>query len=232
MTPVEFDAFAQHYRTLHAANIKMSGEEPEFFARYKIDDLAAMVRKDGRRVTRILDFGAGIGNSIPHWQALFPEAVVVCLDVSGNSLDVSRMRFPDARVSRVRMAGDRLPFEDGSFDLVFSACVFHHIDVSEHVAWFSELNRVAQVSAMLAIYEHNPLNPLTVSAVRSCPFDVNARLIGAGDLAGRIAAGGWSGPRTLYRLFFPRFLANLRPLEKFMTRIPFGAQYVIRAVKA
>jgi hypothetical protein len=37
----EFDKFAAEYRSLHAASIKASGESPEYFAEYKIVDVAA-----------------------------------------------------------------------------------------------------------------------------------------------------------------------------------------------
>jgi hypothetical protein len=37
----EFDKFADEYHSLHAANIAISGEGPEYFAEYKIKDIAA-----------------------------------------------------------------------------------------------------------------------------------------------------------------------------------------------
>ena len=36
----EFDKFADEYRAIHAHNIRLSGEAPEFFAEYKVRDLA------------------------------------------------------------------------------------------------------------------------------------------------------------------------------------------------
>jgi len=41
MDEAEFDKFAAEYRDLHAANIRLSGEDPEYFAEYKIKDIAA-----------------------------------------------------------------------------------------------------------------------------------------------------------------------------------------------
>ncbi len=41
MEQSEFDKFADEYRSLHAANIAVSGEGPDYFAEYKIKDLAA-----------------------------------------------------------------------------------------------------------------------------------------------------------------------------------------------
>jgi hypothetical protein len=39
MNRSEFDKFAEEYRSLHEANIGVSGETPEYFADYKIKDL-------------------------------------------------------------------------------------------------------------------------------------------------------------------------------------------------
>ena len=35
----EFDKFAEEYLKLHSQNIRVTGEEPEYFAEYKIRDL-------------------------------------------------------------------------------------------------------------------------------------------------------------------------------------------------
>ena len=46
MDEAEFDKFADEYRGLHAANIRLSGEEPEYFAEYKVVDIAAELARD------------------------------------------------------------------------------------------------------------------------------------------------------------------------------------------
>ncbi|WP_429292339.1 hypothetical protein [Paraburkholderia sp. CI3] len=47
MDKAEFDSFADEYLSLHARNIAASGEGPEFFAEYKIRDIAEeMTRRD------------------------------------------------------------------------------------------------------------------------------------------------------------------------------------------
>ncbi|RVA08871.1 class I SAM-dependent methyltransferase, partial [Mesorhizobium sp. M7A.F.Ca.US.002.01.1.1] len=66
MLEAEFDQFAREYQEQHAASIRLSGENPDFFARYKIDDVAATLRRAGVKPRRILDFGAGVGNSLGH----------------------------------------------------------------------------------------------------------------------------------------------------------------------
>jgi SAM-dependent methyltransferase len=228
MKQSEFDKFAHEYAELHRANIAASGEDPEFFAEYKIRDLRDLSATPGRARPpgRILDFGAGIGASVAHFRRYFPDAELTCVDVSVASLRIAAQRFPSA-ADFVAFDGRRLPFADGSFDCVFSACVFHHIEPALHVGLLSELRRVLQPGGLIMIFEHNPLNPLTVRAVRTCPFDENAILIHASMLKERLVQAGFVGAAARYRLFFPRTLRLLRPLERWMKWLPLGAQYYV-----
>jgi SAM-dependent methyltransferase len=229
----EFDKFADEdeYYRLHARNISASGEAPEFFHEKKISDLADSWGRPERPPRAILDFGAGVGNSIPYFRKYFPVAELTCADVSLRSLESARTRYPGAE-KLVQVAGSTLPFPDNSFDIVFSACVFHHIGHDDHEHWLRELNRVARPGGELFIYEHNPLNPLTVTAVRTCPFDENAHLIGGRTFARRAADARWSNVKIRYRIFFPKALAGLRALEPYLVFIPLGAQYSVSATKA
>jgi len=230
MEEKEFDKFADEYYNMHAQNIAASGEGPEFFAEYKVSDVALQLQAENARPRTILDFGSGVGNSIPYFRRYFPNAVLTCADVSQRSLDVSRERYP-GNERYAQIVGDRLPFPDDSFDVVFSACVFHHIPHEEHAHWLSELNRATATGGKLFIFEHNPLNPLTVSAVRTCPFDENARLINGWTFSRRIADARWSNVSVRYRIFFPRMLAVLRRLEPHLYSLPLGAQYFVSGQK-
>jgi len=229
MDKAEFDRFADEYRAQHAASIAASGEAPEFFASYKVADVLREIRRRRVQVGRILDFGSGVGNSLPFFRKHFPQAELTCADVSARSLEISQMRFPDAQARFAEISGNTLPLPDGSVDISFAACVFHHIPPEEHVYWLSELRRVTRPSGLLFVFEHNPLNFLTVSAVRNCPFDENAELIRAGTLRRRAHAAGWVDGDIAFRIFFPRALAFARPLERFMSRIPLAAQYYLVA---
>ena len=229
MNEAEFDKFALEYRNTHASNISLSGESPEYFSAYKIRDFALELERvsTGLTAPRVLDFGAGVGNSAPYIIKSLPEAQLTCADVSGESLAIARSRFTHASVRYVKLDGADLPFRDAQFDAAFSACVFHHITPSEHAHWLSELLRVTKPGGLLMIYEHNPLNPITRAVVRECPFDENAILIGAGELRGCLEAAGWQDVRARFRVFFPRALAAARPLERFLVWLPLGAQYYV-----
>jgi SAM-dependent methyltransferase len=231
MDEAEFDKFADEYLGLHAQNIRASGESPQFFAEYKIADTAELLAERGRpKNLRILDLGSGIGVSVPFFRRHFPSADLVCLDVSRKSLDIGRKRFPnEARF--VHFDGATIPFPDGSFDLVFTACVFHHIDHAEHVALLSEVRRVLADTGTFVVFEHNPLNPLTVHAVNTCVFDEHAKLIPAGQMLRSCGAAGFGKLERRYRIFFPGPLRRLRPLERYLRWLPLGAQYFVAAEK-
>jgi ubiquinone/menaquinone biosynthesis C-methylase UbiE len=229
MDKAEFDRVADEYISMHAKSIKASGESPDFFARYKIEDVFSEVSRRRLPVNSILDFGSGIGNSLPYFHALFPKASITCSDVSARSLEISRMRHDHIPAEYAEIVDDRLPFDKPAFDLSFSACVFHHIPHAQHMHWLTELKRVTNKGGALVIFEHNPANPVTVSAVRDCPFDDNAVLIRAKEFAATIRAAGWKEVDIVYRLFFPRPLAFARPLERFLRKLPLGAQYFVMA---
>jgi SAM-dependent methyltransferase len=225
MEVAEFDKFADDYLATHAGNLRISGEGPEYFARYKIEELRRRWKSGARaEPSAILDFGAGVGNSWPHLAEAFPKADITGLDVSERSLALAEHRFPG--VARgVRYDGGAIPLPDAAFDLIFSACVFHHIPHEEHVDIFRELRRLLRPGGVMAIFEHNPLNPVTRYIVATCPFDENAVLIPAGELKRRQQAAGLTRVGITYTGFFPAALAGLRPMEKLLTSVPIGAQY-------
>lgn len=228
MKESEFDQVADEYANLHASNIRLSGENPDFFARYKINDVCIQTAKVKISPHTVLDFGCGVGNSIPFFRELMPESRLVCADISQKSLDLAHSRFPNqARLHHIE--NESLETLTDRFDILFSACVFHHIPHQEHRHWLTQLRMVSKPGALLSIFEHNPWNPLTVRAVNTCPFDVNARLIKAHHLKRHILQSGWRQAEIQYRIFFPSFLSRLRPTERLLTWLPLGAQYVIYA---
>lgn len=225
MKAAEFDKYARDYLETHERNVRISGETPEYFARYKIDEVRRWWTSARLPEPRaILDFGAGVGNSLPHLASSFPNARLTALDVSAESLAVAMRRFPKA-ADFVCQNGADIPLASGSFDLIFSSCVFHHIDATEHVCTFEGLRRLLAPGGRMIIFEHNPLNPVTRHIVAGCEFDEDAVLIPAGVFKARQLAAGFAEVAVRYTGFFPGPLRALRPFERFMTGVPIGAQY-------
>lgn len=225
MEEQEFDRFADEYTRLHQQSIRLTGENVDFFAAYKVKDMHKLWFQDEREdPSEILDFGGGTGSSAPHLSRLFPGSRITIADVSRRSLEIAESRGL-SRVATRHFDGVSLPFENDSIDLALAACVFHHIDHDLHVSLLQEIRRVLRSGGKLMIFEHNPLNPLTRHAVNTCPFDENAVLIAASEMKRRMQRAGYTSVSTAYRIFFPNLLKALRPLENNMTWLPIGAQY-------
>ena len=142
MDEVEFDKFADEYRDLHAANIKLSGESPEYFAEYKVADIAAELERDRAVARTALDFGAGVGYSVPFFARHLPSrARHVPRRLAQEPRARRRAARGCGRVSAISTAA-RIPYADGTFDVALASCVFHHIPHDEHVALLAEIRRV------------------------------------------------------------------------------------------
>jgi len=226
MDVAEFDKFADEYHSLHEENIRITGENPEYFAEYKIRDLSRIEQIVGDGVKNILDFGTGVGSSIPFLAKYFPGTSLFGTDVSENSLTIARKRFPNLGEFSL-FDGKMLPYSEGQFDLALATCVFHHIPANEHIKLIQEVTRTLRSGGVFMIYEHNPFNPMTLHAVNTCPFDENAVLLKRSQVSSVLQEAGMEIVMREYRVFFPAILKLLRPLEKYLTWFPLGAQYFV-----
>lgn len=232
MSQAEFDAYVDEYDAQHAASVRLSGEDPDFFAAYKAAE-AARVMADigsgaGIATRQIMDFGAGRGNCVAHLQREFPAAALTALDVSARSLKHCEARAI-REINAVCYDGHALPFDAACFDLVFTACVFHHIPAQDHIRLLREIRRTLTAQGRFVLFEHNPWNPLTRHAVATCPFDRYAVLISGPEMRRRLLAAGFADVKLRWTLFFPAFLAPLRPIERGLGWVPLGAQYMLVA---
>jgi SAM-dependent methyltransferase len=222
----EFDKFAEEYLSTHTKNIALTGEDPEYFSRYKIEEVRRRWNKEKRAEPKaILDFGTGIGGSVSFLAKQFPSAALTALDVSQRSLEIAEHRNPGLAAFVLHDGSQNFPLPRGAFDLIFTSCVFHHIPPAEHVGLFSQLRHLLKPDGVMITFEHNPINPVTRYIVATCPFDENAILIPARSLVQRQHQAGFADIRVAYTGFFPGSLRVFRPLERYMTAVPIGAQY-------
>jgi ubiquinone/menaquinone biosynthesis C-methylase UbiE len=210
----KFDQYARRYDALRNENIAASGEGIEYFARYKLECLRRLgLAKD----EPVLDYGCGIGNVT---EVLVEEfSRVHGFDPSLESLTLAKERAPGAEF---HTSLDAIPSD--SFGAVVLSGVLHHVPASEQPDVLSFVRRALRPGGRVVVFEHNPLNPLTQRAVRTCPFDDDAVLLSARTLRRSLERAGFTGVELQYIVFFPKFLSFLRPLEPRLAWCPFGAQ--------
>lgn len=226
-----FDRYATAYNTTVQNAIGASGESVQFFAEIKAAIAAEICAASQSLPRSVLDFGCGIGNTTRALLIAFPMAKVSGCDPSEASLSVARVGIAGFG-DRARMVAQNvgtLPFADGSFDLAFTSCVFHHVDRADHPRWARELLRVLEPGAPLLVFEHNPFNPLTRRVVSNISFDQGVILLRPRYARRMLEEAGFVVDPARYYFFFPHWLRRLRKVERGMRWLPLGGQYFVVA---
>jgi SAM-dependent methyltransferase len=223
---VDFDQYTDSYRDAVEESIAFAGAGA---ARY-IGAKARLLVDLGRRhlgdpsALRVLDVGCGPGETDSFLEGSF--GALHGVDLSAPMAERAAERNPWATYSSYA-AGDPLPYEDGSFDIAFAICVFHHVPRVDRPALVAEMTRVTRTGGLVAIFEHNPWNPLTRKAVRDCPFDEEAELLSR-PVARRLLNGAdLQLAESAFIIFFPREGPRLKRIERRLGRVPIGAQYYV-----
>jgi ubiquinone/menaquinone biosynthesis C-methylase UbiE len=225
---VNFDEFAGDYDALMQKQLQGFGEESAYFAEYKVRLVKERLTqtKPNQSPATILEYGCGTGRNLTFLRTYFPDALIEGCDISEASLNLASKRAPDVNLFTLNAA---VPSKQ--YDMVFIACVFHHIAPPERKGAFEQIYSMLKPNGELFIFEHNPFNPVTQRMVSTCPFDKDAVLLTPSELESRTKDAQLKLVEKKYALFFPAPLKALRPMEAYLGWLPLGGQYYIRAVK-
>jgi SAM-dependent methyltransferase len=216
---MHFDQFASDYQGILDRTVALSGERSAYFAEYKARYLARLLPPGF--AGRVLDFGCGVGLLSTCLKRCWTGARIDGFDVSEDSLH---------RVDPALAAAGLFTSDAGrlarDYDLIVLGNVMHHIPKVERQTTIQDLAGRLTPRGRLAIFEHNPANPLTRRTVARCPFDEGVELLPPKESSGYLASAGLRIRRRDYIVFLPRPLARLRPLEPRLAWLPLGAQYV------
>jgi SAM-dependent methyltransferase len=120
------------------------------FANRWLGGIAPIVREVRRADARtVLDVGSGCAD-VPHaivrdGRRRGVDVRATCLDHSEQMLAIARRRTgADERLTFVHGTGERLPFDDASFDVVLCTLALHHFEPAAARALLGELRRVAR----------------------------------------------------------------------------------------
>lgn len=230
----EFDEYADGYDAGMSNPLKrLVGSSPADFLRVKVRWLLADLRRWGRAtgMTTLLDYGCGPGDFLAELVAAgLPGRPAGC-DVSGRMLDLARARRGPA-MEFFHPTADEVADRAGRYDVVTISAVLHHVPPPDRPGVYRNLLRMLKPTGRLYVFEHNPLNPVTVWVVKNTPIDRNALLVSAAGVRRGLRDVGFGGLRTRYLMFFPPRLTWLRGVEAALRWLPLGGQFVVRAEPA
>jgi ubiquinone/menaquinone biosynthesis C-methylase UbiE len=110
-------------------------------------------RGDGSSL-RILEIAAGVGSATRFVRQTFPKAQIVATDLSGPYLKVAQRKLKNFdRIDFVQAPGERLPFQDGHFDAVYSVFLFHELPLEARKGVLAEARRVLKPNGVVVVVD-------------------------------------------------------------------------------
>lgn len=224
----EFDQYANDYDAALARGLSVSGESKDFFAEGRAAWLGRCLQSLTYPAGDILDFGCGTGSATPYLLKLPGAKSVLGVEVSAQSLNVAQRLHGSTNV-RFQLSSEFQP--QGRLDLAYCNGVFHHIPLSERVGAVRYVHESLRPGGLFSLWENNPWNPGTRYVMSRIPFDKDAITLSYRETQRLLHSAGFELLRTDFLFIFPRSLRILRPLERLITNLPFGAQYQVLARK-
>jgi SAM-dependent methyltransferase len=219
-----FDAFADDYDAALAQGLSVSGEDKDYFAERRVAWTGACLARLPLSPRMVLDFGCGTGSSTPFLLRLAGVDSLLGVDISARSIECARQRH-GATGGRFLLFSEHQP--DGSCDLAFCNGVFHHIPPARRRDALDYIHQSLRRGGLFAFWENNPWNPGTRYVMSRIPFDRDAIVLWPSEARQLLRAAGFDILRTDFLFLFPRVLRHLRGLEPLVSRLPFGAQYLV-----
>ena len=219
----EFDNFAENYNESLRKGLALTRTSDKYQAEYKVRLLKNQLLH-GTTQLSILDFGCGVGLSLPYLLEQFSDSKIFATDVSKVSLDIVRTDLPQVTIVDSPLNAVQ------KFDAIFVSTVLHHITSSIRVEILKNLRASLKSDGCLVVIEHNTYNPLTRRIVSNCPMDVDAELISMRDIKKLLSTDcGFEIRKTGYCSFFPEPLKALTKIDPILKKIPLGGQYFVVA---
>lgn len=220
---MDFNESKDYYRESINKTIAIAGVDHVFVMATKgqmINDLIANHFSPSARVS-VLDVGCGHG--YVHPPLLAAGHKVTGVEIAADVLELARKAQPQAEYRAYD--GDTLPFPDASFDVAIAMCVVHHVPVPKWSDFVREIRRVVRPGGLIAIFEHNPLNPFTRYVVATSPLDVGVTMVRRRLLERLFRNAGCSAVHSDYIFFTPFVHPFFRWVDRQLRWLPLGAQY-------
>ncbi|MCQ6560200.1 methyltransferase domain-containing protein [Paenibacillus mendelii] len=133
------------------------GGNPALFVHLK--RMILEIRQD--RPIRILDVATGLADiplALVRWaERRKLQITVTGIDIHPRIAQLAADRTKAAGVIRIDTGdGRQLPYEDGSFDIVFSNLALHHMDEDGAVRMLQEMRRVARIGWVVTDLQRHP----------------------------------------------------------------------------
>jgi trans-aconitate methyltransferase len=220
----EFDQFASNYDAVLQQGLSVSGESKEYFAEGRVQFLKKRLNLVGFTPKSVLDYGCGIGTSVPLLHSLPGVEHVQGVDISLESIATARTHYQHPQRSFCTLAEFTTA---GAIDLAFCNGVFHHIPLDQRAIAVKSVFDSLRPGGLFAYWENNPWNPATRYVMSRIPFDKDAITLTPPESRTMLTTGGFEVISTHFLFIFPKMLSWFRPIERAIATWPVGTQYQV-----
>lgn len=136
------------------------------------DAIRAILAKNNLRMEQfdnVLDFGCGVGRIIRHWNQSQPPALHGT-DYNPDLIEWCRNNLSGFNF-RVNTLAGSLPYENETFDFIYSFSVFTHLREPLQFHWLEELSRVLKPGGYLYLTTHGKYYLSTLDATEQKQFN-------------------------------------------------------------
>ena len=218
---------SDEYEVMLNQGIRLSGESMFFFLEGRLNLLREQTEARGSAVSKVLDFGCGLGYSSQRLREMFAPAEVTGVDTSTKVLEAAQQRNGGTGVRFMTLS--ELKADPGRYDLCYVNGVFHHIPPPERPGALRLIHQVLRPGGLLALFENNPWNLGARMVMARIPFDRDAHMLSPLLTRKLLHEEGFEVLHIDSLFFFPRALKVLRSLERPLGRTRLGAQYLVLA---
>ena len=128
-------------------------------------------------VTRILDLGAGTGETARRVLEKHTGARAVLVDASAEMLEAARLALPKGRVEQIVVRQLEDPLPEGPFDLVVSALAVHHLESADKQVLFQRIAELVRPGGRFVLADvFVPDDPSRALSPLDSPYDRPDRL--------------------------------------------------------
>ena len=223
--PAAFDRFAGNYDDALNQGLSLTGESRKYYAERRVHWLARQLARYGLTGSpKVIDYGCGTGSTAELLHRELHAECVLGMDVSEDQLEIARERH---RTPWARFCNVKEHWPDESYDVVYCNGTFHHIRPLQWAEAAKFLFDSLAPGGWLGLWENNPWNPGTRMVMKKIPFDRDAQMLSIWQARRMVAAAGFEVVRSDSLFYFPKSLSLFRPMERWLTGLPLGGQYLI-----
>lgn len=169
----------------------------------------------------ILDFGCGKALLTYFIQRAFFKASITAVDKKTTLIQKNQKKYPN--ITFMSSKNTIFPFDDCTFDLIYTSNVMHHIRPPDHKKMINELMRIVKPMGSLIIIEFNPYNLQTRKIFRK-EHDSNTHMVSAGYFKNLLK-------RDNYTMTVSYLYPNSLSMDTYCNKIPFGPLYALHIIK-